>query len=217
MNYQGAKHTPRSVGKTKRDSIEMEKPHAVSGSITGFGKDTVNKVRDSFGEMGQGIFDQLIGNYDLPVNENSHSSEISSQDETKAQGKVRLEGGNLFSFRAIEEGRQMNEIKELIKHIREEVELIKKADKALMSEVNDVEKITINTLPEKPGIYHVRFLQLILKVLELVRAKIGESKTWMQAFMSKKAKRGSAFAVRSKKSGTSYSMSQEISNARSVQ
>jgi len=35
--------------------------------------------------------------------------------------------------------------------------------------------------------------------------------------VSKKKKRGSLFAVRSKKAGTQYSMSQELSNARSVQ
>ena len=47
--------------------------------------------------------------------------------------------------------------------------------------------------------------------------KTGESRTWMQALMSKKAKRGSAFAARSKKQGTAYSMSQELSNSRNVQ
>jgi len=39
----------------------------------------------------------------------------------------------------------------------------------------------------------------------------------MQALMSKKQKRGSAFGSRSKKQGTAYSMSQELSNSRSVQ
>ena len=168
--------------------------------------------------MGKGIFDQLVGNYDLQPDENAQSSEVSHEKDNKEpEPSVRLEGGNLFNYRRIEEDRQMQEIKELIKQIKQEVEMIKKADKALMDEVQDVEKLTINSLPEKAGIYHVRFLQLVLKVLELVRAKLGESKTWMQAFMSKKAKRGSAFAVRSKKSGTSYSMSQELSNSRSIQ
>jgi hypothetical protein len=196
--------------------MEREKPLSVSGSITDFSRDTVSKVRDSFGDMGRGIFDQLVGNYDLQPEKNSpeHSSENTHEEEKPS---VKLEGGNLFNYRRIEEDRQMHEIKELIKQIKQEVEMIKKADKALMSEVQDVEGIAINSIPENAGIYHLRFLQLVLKVLELVRAKLGESKTWMQAFMSKKAKRGSAFATRSKKAGTSYSMSQELSNSRSVQ
>ena len=218
MNYQRVKQTTRNMVKTKNDSIEREKPVAVSGSITDFGKDTINKVRDGFGDMGKGIFDQLVGNYDLQSNENVQSPKNSKETHDKEQKpSVRPEGGNLFSYRHIEEDRKLHEIKELIKQIKQEVEMIKRADKALMSEVRDVEKLTINSLPEKAGIYHVRFLQLILKVLELVRAKLGESKTWMQAFMSKKAKRGSAFVVRSKKAGTAYSMSQELSNSRSIQ
>lgn len=215
MNYQGAKHTNRAMVKNKRDSIEMEKPHSVSGSITDFGKDTVNKVRDSFGDMGRGIFDQIIGNYDLHTEENGQNPETSQENANVEQKpSVKLEGGNLFSFRNIEEERQMNEIK---KQIKQEIELIKKADKALLAEVKDVENLIINTHSEKTGVYDLRFMQIILKVLELVRAKLSESKTWMEAFMSKKAKRGSAFAVRSKKAGTSYSMSQELSNSRSVQ
>jgi hypothetical protein len=72
-------------------------------------------------------------------------------------------------------------------------------------------------LPEKPGIYHVRFLEIIVNVLRALRAKINESSTWMQALTSKKKKRGSLFAVRAKKKGTQYSLSQELSSARSVQ
>ncbi|MCX6732754.1 MAG: DUF5660 domain-containing protein, partial [Candidatus Roizmanbacteria bacterium] len=64
---------------------------------------------------------------------------------------------------------------------------------------------------------HVKFLEIVLQILRSVRAKVGESSTWMQALMSKKKKRGSLFASRSKKQGTAYSMSQELSNSRSIQ
>ena len=83
--------------------------------------------------------------------------------------------------------------------------------------MRDIEKFTMDTLTEKPGIYHVKFLEIVLQILRTMRMKTGESRTWMQALMSKKAKRGSAFAARSKKQGTAYSMSQELSNSRNVQ
>jgi len=109
------------------------------------------------------------------------------------------------------------QIKELTENVKKELELIKKANKSLVNEVKDIENLTINDLPEKPGIYHVRFLEIIVNILRALRAKINESNTWMQALTSKKKKRGSLFAARAKKKGTQYSLSQELSSARSVQ
>jgi hypothetical protein len=117
----------------------------------------------------------------------------------------------------METRRQIEQMKELIKQIKQEVDAIKRADASMMSEVNDIENLTINSLPDKPGIYHVRFLEVVLKVLRTLRSKVSESGTWLQAMNSKKKQRGSAFGARSKKAGTQYSMSQELSNARSVQ
>ncbi|MFN3393664.1 MAG: DUF5660 family protein, partial [Candidatus Thermochlorobacter sp.] len=34
------------------------------------------------------------------------------------------------------------------------------------------------------------FLEVVLNILRALRAKVGESKTWLQAMMSKKKKRG---------------------------
>ena len=101
--------------------------------------------------------------------------------------------------------------------IKREIDFLKKDNSGLMNEVKDVEKLTLNSLPEKPGIYHIRFLEIVLNLVRHLRAKVGESRTWMEALVSKKKKRGSLFAARSKKSGTQYSLSQELQNARSVQ
>lgn len=109
------------------------------------------------------------------------------------------------------------QIKELTEQIKREIQFIKKADSQLAQEVNDIQKLTVDSLPEKPGIYHVRFLELILELLKSVRAKIGESRTWLQAMVTKKKKRGSLFAALSKKKGTQYSLSQELQTTRSVQ
>jgi hypothetical protein len=72
-------------------------------------------------------------------------------------------------------------------------------------------------MPEKLGVYHVRFLEIILKILQSIKLKINESGTWLEAMRSKRAKRGSAFMANSKKKGTQYSMSQELTLTRSVQ
>ena len=110
-----------------------------------------------------------------------------------------------------------SEVNKLIEQIKQEVQYLKKADASLLNDVRDIEKFTMDTLSEKPGVYHIKFLEIVLRILQSVRMKVGEGRTWMQALMSKKKKRGSAFAARSKKQGTAYSMSQELSNSRNVQ
>lgn len=109
------------------------------------------------------------------------------------------------------------QIKELIEQVRKEISFIKKADTALAADLKDIERISLESLPDKPGIYHVRFLEIVLRILKSLREKIGESRTWLSAMVSRKKKRGSLFAVLSKKKGTQYSLSQELTNARSIQ
>jgi hypothetical protein len=104
-----------------------------------------------------------------------------------------------------------------MKKIDQEIEAIKRANSALAAEVKDIEKLTITSANEKPGIYHIRFLELMLSFLQSLRSKISYSSTWLQAMQSKKKKRGSLFASLSKKRGTQYSMSEEIKMTRSVQ
>jgi hypothetical protein len=110
------------------------------------------------------------------------------------------------------------EMKELTDVISKEIKMLKDAGSALMEEVKGVEHATLNYHPsEKAGIYDIRFMEILRELLQVVRMKLQESNTWLQALQSKRKKRGSAFAARSKEKGTQYSLSQELSNARNVQ
>ena len=188
-------------------------------SLKDFGTSTVKNVGSSFKDLGTGMLDQFFGGFEDDDNEELMGKEFSppSSKEQKASPKAKKEA-NIFSYNEYHESVLVKqEIRQLVEQIRKEIQYIRKADKSLLNEVKDIEKIAIDSLPEKPGVYHVRFLEIILRTLQLLRQKMGESKTWMQALMSKKKKRGSLFAIRSKKAGTQYSLSQELSNARSVQ
>lgn len=196
--------------KTTHHSNPVETLKDVSSSI---GANTVDSLRN----LGTGILDQLLG-----INESSETEDIENDskqltDQKEAKKIVKKEA-NLFNYQSHHENVVVrDQIQKLIEQIRQEVQHIKKTDSSLMNEVRDIEKFTLETLSEKPGVYHVKFLEIVLRILQSVRMKVGESQTWMQALMSKKKKRGSLFASRSKKQGTAYSMSQELSNSRSVQ
>lgn len=211
------KHTKLKIS---QDSLEKEKPQSVAGEIASLGRDTAQSTVDTFKDIGKGIFAELLGQYEKQeTQEQQIERMIEAQEEQKEQEKnpKRLDGGTLFSQREVEDQKQVSEIKELLKAIKKEIDEIKKANEAMMAEVADIEKVTFENKEEKQSVYHLFILEVFLNILRGIRMKIGNSSTWMEAMMTKKAKRGSLFASRSKKQGTAYSMSQELSNARSIQ
>lgn len=186
-------------------------------SIRDFGSSTVKNTANEFKKIGSGVFDQFFGSHDNDYDNPLENPAASWGKEVKQPQKQKQEF-KLFNYTEYYEKELVKrQIKELTEQIKKEIELIRKADASLLNEVRNVEAISINALPEKPGIYHIRFLEIVLSILRTLRAKIGESKTWLQALVSKKKKRGSLFMSLSKKKGTQYSLSQELTNARSIQ
>jgi len=175
--------------------------------ISNLNKNPLETLRD----LGAG--DDFFGSLDKA--QESKKSEANNEVAKTANKKKEFK---LFDYQQYSETtlikKQINELTELI---RKEIDMLKRENSSLLSEVRDVEKLTIDSLPEKPGIYHVRFLEVVLSMIRHLRAKVGESKTWMNALITKKKKRGSLFSSRSKNKGTQYSLSQELQSARSVQ
>ncbi len=172
------------------------------------------KVKD-IKNSSQGIINQLLDHPE--IQQAAAENPLPKQQEKKPKLSNRQEF-SIFNYQHYYENEVVKkQIKELIAQIRQEINLIKKADASLLNEIKAAEHTTINIVSEKPGIYHVRFLEILIRILQSIRAKIGESKTWLQAMISKKKKRGSLFLNLSKKKGTQYSLSQELTNARSIQ
>ncbi|MCX7996848.1 MAG: DUF5660 domain-containing protein [Patescibacteria group bacterium] len=197
-------HTPLR----RQNSPEIEEnPQTLGGIASSF----VNEAASSVAKFGGDFFDQLFGREP----KSPEREWVDEQEKQQTFQPIRRERVTLFSLREQRERQEIQQIKELLKQIKEEIKQIKKADQSLQQELVGAEKLVAETDP-KAGIYHLRFLEIVLKLLQSVRSKIGESSAWLHA-MKGKPKRGSAFAVRSKKQGTQYSMSQELSSARSVQ
>lgn len=206
---------PKKGGNTYGQSKSINPLESIKDLSGSIGQGTVDSLRD----IGSGVLDQLLGMQNGSEGESTNQEHEQKPVEQlkEAQKKIQKEA-NLFNYQNHHENVIVREqVKQLIEQIRQEVQYIKKADKSLLNEVKDIEKFTLETISEKPGIYHVKFLEIVLRILRSVRMKVGESRTWLQAMVSKKKKRGSLFASRSKKQGTAYSMSQELSNARSIQ
>lgn len=176
------------------------------------GTDSARNTADAFGKMGDGVLDQFFGGDEGAKEFDTNLNQVESK---RTSNKVEKK---IFNYNEYYETTLVRkQIKELTEQIKREIEALKKTNSSLLQDVKDIEKLTINDLPEKPGIYDIRFLEIVLSMLRVLRAKVGESKTWFEALISRKKKRGSLFAVRSKKQGTQYSQSQELQTARSVQ
>lgn len=111
---------------------------------------------------------------------------------------------------------RIKELQTVISEIQVEIAAIKTQGSEISAEVAEIEKAAMESIPDKVGVYHVRYFEHILRFLKNIRTKVGEARTWLMAMQSKKAKRGSAFVQRSKKKGTQYSLSQELQTARNV-
>ncbi len=161
----------------------------------------------------ESLLEPVFGNY------TEEGYQEFDQRVTQVQSeKISRRRESVFNFREhYEKESVQHEIQQLQQAIRQEIEAIKKSGTDLSHEVRQIDKLTVEDMPNKVGVYHVRFLEVMLSLLRSVREKIGDSKTWLQAMISRKQKRGSLFAVRSKKMGTQYSLSQELQSARSVQ
>lgn len=202
-------HTP--IGRSRSPETEE------GSGLSGIGKNFLKDASETLGKFGGDFMEQLFG-----IDSQTPSPEAPWQPEaTPSKNEIQFrplsrERVTVFSLREQRESREIQQIKELLKQIKEELKAIKSAESSMAAEIKAAEKLTIEVDP-KGGVYHIRFLEVILKLLNTARQKLGESNAWLGVMQSKKKKRGSAFAANSKKLGTQYSMSQELSNARSIQ
>ena len=67
--------------------------------------------------------------------------------------------------------------------------------------------VTVQSLPETPGKYHINFFEWVLSAIQNARMKIEESAIWTNVITSKSAKRD--YWNLAKKHGTSFSLSGE--------
>lgn len=187
-------------------------------TLKNFGGNVTKKTTDEFKKIGSNIFDQFFGNTNSTPNVEGQMEQFGINREEKKQSFNQRKEFSIFNYQHYYESEIVKrEMKQLSEQITKEIQLIKKAEASLLQEAAGIQKATLESLPDKPGIYHIRFFELLLSLLRSIRAKIGESKTWMQAMITKRKKRGSLFVALTKKKGTMYSLSQELQSARSIQ
>jgi len=111
----------------------------------------------------------------------------------------------LFSNQEREESLRINrEVEMVLMEIKREIVILEKRQKTVIAEAS---RISMQALPEKVGIYHIRFFEWVLALLRDLHKKVSESATWLSHLNSKRRKKG--YWGMFKKHGTSFGLSGE--------
>ncbi|KKR31643.1 MAG: hypothetical protein UT63_C0064G0025 [Candidatus Gottesmanbacteria bacterium GW2011_GWC2_39_8] len=178
--------------------------------------DSPEKIKDSSGGFSDllktvsptGFIDQLFGK-NQPKSEITKSWEDTLSPKEKSQKKSNEVV--VYSFHAREKTAEQNEmqkeVQEILHALKQQVKLLEKSEKGL---AKDLSKVTVESLPEKTGIYYLRFFEWLLVLIKQVRAKVEEGKTWLDCMQGKKKK---GYWGMYKKHGTGFGLSNERSMA----
>ncbi len=93
------------------------------------------------------------------------------------------------------------EISQQIEMVLAELRNLKESSDELNAAFKDV---VVDEVPEKPGIYHLRFFEGFLKMIMKLREKVDDASIFAKLFRSRKQER--RYSSMAKKSGTSFTL-----------
>lgn len=96
------------------------------------------------------------------------------------------------------------QIGQIMRELQKEVMQLQKQTSELTGEVR---AITVETMPAKPGAYHLNYFEFVISMLRDLRKRVSESRLWLQMWAKKKQQKG--YWAMFKKHGTSFAMSDE--------
>ena len=177
-------------------------------------KDTVVSVAktatDEISQFGNKAMEQILGVGQKPVSGEIKIGE--TIEVTAGDGEMqitatpaRVETRELYNREKIETTQQ---IQGLLAKLKEEISQLKETSDEVVKEGTT---ITLKGMVE-PGKYHVNFLRWLISAIRDLRKKVGESRTWLSAFLAKKNRKN--FWDMSNKHGTSFSQSFERASDR---
>lgn len=140
------------------------------------------------------------------------SGEIRPSETFPTQIKEKSFGKNeilVFSRTVKEQEQQIyKETTMVLQRLKEQVTILEKSNKGLVSEMS---KVKVEQIPQKSGIYYIRFLEWLLTVVRQMRMKVEDGRAWLATFTQKKKKMG--YWKMYKKHGTTFGLSHERSLA----
>jgi hypothetical protein len=163
-------------------------------------------VKDVLAQGGNDVLSSIFGS--LPKSgelKQNQYIEFSKNTEKAPQAQPR----KAETFQTVSRMDEM-EVRKKIDAIRAELKALSQSIKGLRQEISK----TVLIAPVDPGIYHLNFFEHLKSYLHIMKEQVDDSRTWLSAGNSRKAKKG--FWGQYKKHGTSFGLSNERSIATSA-
>lgn len=190
-------------------------------ALMGMGSDVVKSIKSDVGH--DSVFDawdQFLGadkshdNQHHGGEKEMHAGEevdLAHGDDSKNEkhSKPHIEAGNDYHrdiVHASERGAS-SESQEIAVKVQEILIEIKQLANSSGELKKKVEVLTIEQIGENPGVYHLNFMEEVLKWIRDARMNVEDSLAWFHALRSKKAAR--QYGAMAKKGGTSFTLSNE--------
>lgn len=167
----------------------------------------------------KGIFDTALEQIGLKPQKQPLSGEIDlASGVHKTSEKIDQKGASIDSklrqLRAVQsEGKEVYSAKQKaleqqIGKIMQELQLeVKKLEQQTSELTGEVRAVTVQTIPAKPGAYHLNYFEFVISMLRDLRKRVNESRLWLKAWSNRKQQKG--YWAMFKKHGTSFAMSEE--------
>lgn len=192
----GATMSQTHSNKTKVNPWGVENPEKIRNNPN---LDQTRKLASVFSPTG--LLDQIFGR---PDSTNVSPEKPVSKDSFPHKRKETL----IFTYERRNSEMTVSsdneEIRQIVRELKKHVYLLEKSEAGLVAEIT---KISVEQLPQKPGVYYLRFFEWLISMVKQLRSKVEEGRTWLQAMTSKKKKMG--YWKMYKKHGTSFGLSNE--------
>ncbi|KKR14618.1 MAG: hypothetical protein UT44_C0055G0003 [Candidatus Levybacteria bacterium GW2011_GWA1_39_32] len=202
MQTKVKKQTKNFVNDNPVESLK-DLSRGFAGSVTSdLAKDSIKTAWDQMLGLGKGRSGDLEEGQEIVLNR---------EKTEEADRRLHLEPALDYRREILQREKQSivengQEIKVKIEEVLIELKKLIKSSEELRVEFREVE---VEELVEKPGKYHLNFLEWLLEIVRAARSTVEDGASWLEAFYSKRNKR--KYWNMFKKHGTSFGLSQERS------
>ncbi|MBI2032629.1 MAG: hypothetical protein HYV38_03445 [Candidatus Levybacteria bacterium] len=183
-------------------------------SLRSIGSGVASSVKEDLGrEMVKDLWNQMLGS-EKPNRRGGDLSEgqdLILNQKNEAPKHADLEPA--INYRREILGREKRVLTENAQEIRVKIEEVMIEIRRLIESSQELQvefaEVAVEEVVEKPGKYHLNFLEWLLSTIRDTRQKVEYGGAWLEAFYSKKSKR--KYWNMFKKHGTSFGLSNERS------
>ncbi len=182
-------------------------------------KDVGTGVVREVKELPKGIFDTALEQIGLKPQKQALSGEIDlasgvhkttekiDQKEVSLDSKLRQLHAVQSQEKEVYSAKQ-KALEQQIGKIMQELQLeVKKLEQQTSELTGEVKAVTVETIPAKPGAYHLNYFEFVISMLRDLRKRVNESRMWLKLWANRKQQKG--YWAMFKKHGTNFAMSEE--------